>query len=780
MDEAFRLTKKAFIIIIISFAIATLFLKVAMPDMNPMLEFLSAIFSNPFAARAVIFVGFFVVMLFVLLMPLSAFFAYWCSMVFACYYFISHPLEASFLFVVLGSICLLNRFHVIGFFEPQVNIAIAFVSIVVFGIFVGIFEISLVEYPAVKLLLLMPAFHILGMRPGDGSKSQFQADAVQVGSGVSSVGKAKMAGISDVGWWEFIRPHLEAVPYKIIALFDNFSNIKIYGSKEKTLPRSKTLKQSQNLESNLSKLKSRDSGFNQTEFLKRARKAFSSVQKAFYQHEIEKVQAFISDALFEQFQCRVREQQEAGINFHCDEISQIELSIDHVFFDNSFDEIQVLFIANARESMKDINTGETIETAKNRKIHEYWSFIRRPSARTLAKPGLIEGSCPNCGAPLVLGQSTRCNACESYIRSGYYDWVLAKITQACEWSYSDPSVVPSWDLLKKRDEQFTIHQIEDLAAVIFWNLRLAERKRDPNAALRFAASDFAESLARALEQKNSRFHNYWENIAIASVSLRGIVCKEDKDHLYVLVVWSGIPVKIGADGKMTERIRYNRPVRDVLVLCRDAKVKTNQNNTLSSSHCPGCGAPLASSFALHCGYCGATLNSGKEWQLENLLKENDPVYVEILNKKAEIVSENYNRLAKSTVAKKEQEVLKEEIRSGRDIITVMVQVLLADGKIDDTELAFVKAMAKKYHMPEEALQGIFETTKTDSEFMPRPANLREAQDILKGAAEMAYADSVLSPQEEETLQKVASKLGYSAMDLKRILRNAQKAVYKKR
>lgn len=780
MDDTWKIDKKLFLLIAVSVVVAALLLRLKMPDMEPMVKILSAAFTDAFSARVIMFAGVFGAWIFVFFMPLSAFFIYWCSMVFAGYYLLALPVEAVPLFAIAAFPCLLNRFQKVQFLEARINLVIIFTGIILFGVFSAVINKYIIDYPVVKLFLLLPAFHILGMSPGAGAKSRFRADEVQVVSELSAAQKKQMAGLAELGWWEIIRPQVESTLYNIIFLFDSFSDIKMFASKEKEAPRTQTKSQGTRLKSALAKLKSRDEKFDEKAFVARAKKAFMAVQKACYSHAVEKVQAFISDALFEQFKCRAREQTEAGIIYKYDSVTDLEMTIDHVFHDNSFDEIQVLVMANVRESMTDAKTGAVIADAKVRKIHEYWSFIRRPAAKTLEKPGLLEGNCPNCGADLVIGQATRCRACESYIRSGFYDWVLAKITQGCEWSYSDPSLVPAWDELKKRDLDFTIHQIEDLAGVIFWNLRLAERQKSAEPALRFAVAAFSEKLKAMLEQKNLQFHRYWENIAIASVTLRGIKCSEDRDRIYVLVVWSGVPVRVGADGKVAERIRYSKPVRDVMVLSRDSQEKTNQNNALSSSHCPGCGAALATHFALHCGYCGSSLNSGKEWQLENLLKENDPDYMAILHKKAEIVSQNYARRAAKAEEKREQESREVEIRSGRDIITTMAQILLADGKIDEAEMNFIKDMALKFHMPDEILEGIIAAVKENETYIPKPVNAREALDILQGAAEMAYADGFLAEEEEKALLEVAKQLGYSAVDLKRIIRNAEKVMMRKK
>jgi uncharacterized tellurite resistance protein B-like protein len=582
----------------------------------------------------------------------------------------------------------------------------------------------------------------------------------------------------EAGWWELIRPHVESIATNICAFSDNFSTIKLTGIQTRHEPHKHTVTQNHTRNLNLANLKKRDKLFDEIEFLNRARKAFKIVQTAVYNQNLEKIQSFLSDALFEQFRCRIQELEAAGIKYKFSELKCKSATIDHVFSDGSFDEIQVLIQATVSESVVDIETGNIIGNPGTRKFYEYWSFVRRPSVKTLNKPGLLEGSCPNCGAPIKVGQATVCEVCNSFIRSGYYDWVLSKITQGCEWSYADPTLVPSWQKLKKADSHFTIHQVEDLAAVIFWKLRLTEREKKVEEVYRFVSEEISDFLKSKIKMSETGITRYWENIALATVDLKGISIGEEEIALYVLVVWSGVPVKLNQEGKVVERIRYNKPVRDVFVLARDAKCQTNQNNTLSSAHCSSCGGPLKSSFAVHCGYCGSNLKDGKDWQLKSLLKEDSKEYQEILTRKSEMVSKRLQKHFDKEAEKRQKEQLEIETRSGRDIITVMVNILLADGVMQDSEMQFINEMAKKYHMPPETLEGVIESVKENSTYVPMPDNNKEKLDIIKGAVQMAYADDDFSAEEQEALEYVAGQLGYSKFDLKRIIKHEQRARHK--
>ncbi|PKL43069.1 MAG: hypothetical protein CVV41_11735 [Candidatus Riflebacteria bacterium HGW-Riflebacteria-1] len=774
MEETFKIGRRGFTVIVVSLMVAAIILRIKWPDIDIVSSFVEQIFFDKLMMRVIMYALPVLFAFIVFLMPLSMFFLYWCSAVFAGYYVLSAPLEGTLFFALMAIPTLFNRFKIVRFPAAPITLGISAVVLITVVIISAINDVFIIRHIVAKIFLLLPTLHILSMQPGDDSQSRFQSESGQVTTGLSSTQKARMQSITRTNWWELLRPHVESTAINIYKFYERNSEFAINTSKSRATPHLHTQAQDHARNINLANLKKRDGDFDQKAFIVRITKAFSVIQDAIYNQHIEKIQAFVSDALYEQFKSRIDEQQAAGTRYQYEKLEEEPFSIDHAYCDGSFDEIQLLVKASLKESLLDSKTGKTIEAARRRVFYEYWSFIRRPSGKTLKKPGLLEGSCPNCGAPIQIGQATVCSVCNSFIRSGFYDWVLARITQGCEWSYTDPTLVPNWKQLKADDPEFTIHQIEDLAGVIFWNLRLVEISRKVEPIFRFASSECATYIADALRTSESTDRHWWENIALASVSLKGIVIDSERVKLYTLVVWSGIPITANADGAITQRIRYNKPVRDVMVLSRDKKCRTNQNNTLSSAHCKSCGGALSSSFATQCGYCNSTLNDGSEWQLEKILKEDSAEFVEILNQKSEIVSERFAQNMAVEAAKVAEKTKIEETRSGRDIITVMAQVLLADGVIDAAETKFISEMAVKYHMPPEQLEGIIESVKAGEVKFLKPTTAKEAMDTLKGAVSMAYADGVLAPEEEAALERVAKELGYSALDVKRIVKAEEK------
>jgi len=298
------------------------------------------------------------------------------------------------------------------------------------------------QKPAIFILML-PMCHLFAIRANNALQSRYAGREVRILSRLSSTQQKKTAPATNLlkkDLWSIIGPEIEA-------LADSWSKVKeaSFGitdaEEEPLLPTNRPrgvlssmleIQEKNEMKRAIAAIRQRDPKFSPEAFIDKFCVAFEKIHQACYDHKIETIQAMVSDALYEQFRCRVEEQKEAGVKFSCPEVKIQTVQIARVTSDGSFDEVHVLVTAEAVETAIDIVTGETLNAEnQNQAISEFWSFIRRPSAKTLQKPGLLEGSCPNCGNPIEIGQATVCPVCSSFIRSGHYDWVLSQITQAC-------------------------------------------------------------------------------------------------------------------------------------------------------------------------------------------------------------------------------------------------------------------------------------------------------------------------------------------------------------
>lgn len=617
--------------------------------------------------------------------------------------------------------------------------------------------------PAI-LMLLLPTCQILAIRITGSVQTRYSRDGSSSTIRLSSTQKNQMRKASSEDssdWWEIIRPELEAFPERVKDFWLDYAGDAPHRHRGSDSVLDLELLQKQNarlMSQALTDINKRDAFFASDAFLQRVEKLFWKLQNAWYDQKLETIQALVADALYEQLRCQIDSQQAIGIKFRHSKMTVYDMRIAQVNCDNSFDVIHVFIRASSADSAIDLKTKETLAAnEESRKFSEYWTLIRRPSAKTLQKPGLIEGACPSCGTPIQIGQATVCGNCNSYLRSGYYDWVLAKITQACEWEYKEPGLIPDWNNMKAADAAFTMQQIEDRAGVIFWMLRLSERSQSVEPMQRFSTEAFCEHYQTMSKERG---YSYMESIALASVSLKGFKIGKHWDNLFILVIWSGVPTITDKDNQIVETRGTSQVVREIYILGRRHGVKTDQNNTLSSAHCPGCGGPLSSAFAVSCNYCNAVLNEGSNsWILERIVSERDPGYKKVLDRK----SDHQTDFCEDSAT-----------RSARDLITIMAQVLLADGKDDPAEMKLLNKIAQCYDMPEAQVNAIINSLKAGQIYIPAPADNRESWSLLQAAARMALADNEIVPAEERELILLAQHIGYSAADVARAIKAEEK------
>ena len=691
---------------------------------------------------------------------------YGASLFFCFFYFFIAPFES--VIVLLAFFAPVFMWH-----QKRINnlllVIIAFVLIAVSWYFLN--------KPAI-FLLMMPMCHLFAIRANNSLQSRYSGREVRVLSRLSSTQKSKVTTDHSVllkqDLWEIISPELEALAESWGKVRDLKMNDSDSSDDEPVrlfrpvgvLSSMLEVQDEKTIAAAIEALKNRDANFSADLFLSKFRQIFKRIHMACYDHKIENIQPMLSDALYEQFRCRVEEQKDAGVQFKCSHLDIVGLRIARVSSDSNFDEIHLLVRAEAVETAIDIVSGETLNAEdKNQKITEFWSFIRRPSAKTISKPGLMEGSCPNCGALISIGQATVCSVCHSFLRSGYYDWVLSKITQACEWEYANPRLVPGWNDIAAADANFSIHQIEDRSAVIFWVLRLVERKRIMEPLLRFATAKCCENFRFAM--KGLKNYTYMENVSFASATLRAISITRQCERIYVLIVWSGIPVTCTPEGRLPQIHRISKPKRDVFVFVRKAGQKTSQNNTLTSAHCPQCGGPLTSNYAVNCKYCNTVLNDGSEWILEKVISEKSQEYIDLVSQKQQLMKQVVEEV------NKEREDTR-NIRSGRDLVSMSAQMLLADGKIDDAEMAMLKKFAARFEMPDDAVEGIIAAIKEDDFYIPQPEDHKEAASLLEAAVCMAIADGEIAPEEQKYLDSLLEKFGYAKADLMMLVKKAER------
>ncbi len=482
----------------------------------------------------------------------------------------------------------------------------------------------------------------------------------------------------------------------------------------------------------LARLRARDSAFDDREFLRRTGAAFLRIQEAWSAGDMSSARAFISDGVRERFERQLSGLKARGLRNLMEGVEVRDIELLACRSDKHFDEIWVRVAALASDRMVDAE-GATVSSSPGRQeFEEVWSFLRRPGAKTLKGAGLLEGSCPSCGASLPLIDAARCGACKTWVNSGEYDWVLSEITQSCEWVMLKPSRdVDGWAEAATGDPALNLPTLEDRASVIFWRWLDARRLGDP-APLRPVADDaFCGAFAAGEPQA-------FNDAAVGAVEAAAFEESEAWTRVHIGVKWS-------AGGEVR---------RDFFVLSRARGVKTDARRGLSTARCPSCGAPPAERSEAACGYCGVALNDGKkDWILTEVVPFGE-----------------WKRPGGVSVAAGRTQPPVSGLDWGADLspcdaFAILVRATLSDGEETLVERAFLEAYAKSRGLPAPKAAQIVTAARAGLLDAPRPEDGAQAGSMLHGMIRMSLADGVVTEDERAALHSFAARFALRPEDV---------------
>ena len=380
----------------------------------------------------------------------------------------------------------------------------------------------------------------------------------------------------------------------------------------------------------LKQIKTKDPDFSEKAFCARAKKAFRLIQKAWSDRDISKAEAFIADGTYEQFLIQLDFMKQEHI---LDVMENLEIKDAYILgfeSDGNIDSIFLSITAEGKNYKINDQTKKYIEGDKKvEEFTEIWTFIRRTGAKTLGKPGLIEGYCPNCGTPITIGRHTNCSSCGCLLRSGEHDWILSNITQNCEWVRRNNSLIPGVKKYMSFDSGFNVQHIEDRTAMMFWRKVSADRQGDIAPLRKVAVDKYYSKVQKTYSASDG--YEYFDNCAIGSIRLLAVDADKNpnEDYIYVEILWNGMlkPSKnkkqsfASKIGKLFEKKKNSN---SVFVLKRKRGVMTDTKTGLCAAPCPNCGAMESNSSNNECEYCGAVMNDGnRDWVLEDIVDGSD-------------------------------------------------------------------------------------------------------------------------------------------------------------
>ncbi len=545
-------------------------------------------------------------------------------------------------------------------------------------------------------------------------------------------------------------PMTAALAYVAFVAYANHDTMLVSADRmHSTISQGSELQAQNRMQENFAKLKARDPGFEPDAFLRRVEQAFLKVQQAWSGQDMAPARAFISDGVMERFTIQLEMQKADGKRNIMDAVKVEGSRMLEVESDRFFDTLHVRISASAIDKEVSLKDGALIFGSNEPSgFAEIWSFVRRPGAKTLKNPGLLEGFCPSCGAPLPIADAAQCLTCKTWVNSGEFDWVLCEITQEEEWGVRGAGDdVPGFKELSAADPGLSTQFLEDRASVAFWRWQWAMEQKSA-APMRSVAT---ESFCKAMTADGSRFRD----AAVGTVEVQAFEAGTQLDSAHVMVKWSGEWFD-AAGASQGQVLRQH-----VIVFGRKAGVKTDARAGLRSARCAACGAPPARRDQAACEYCGASFNDGsRQWTVFEIV----PIGL-------------WKRPAAAAQGAAIDADWAKDL-SPVDALALLMAAMASDGRIDDKELALLKSFAQSRAIRPETVAAMLESAKQGHLDLPKPADAAQARACLRGLAQMALADGRVSDEEVKFMTAFAAPFGLGESDVWAVVKEQRTALYR--
>jgi len=359
-----------------------------------------------------------------------------------------------------------------------------------------------------------------------------------------------------------------------------------------------------------------------------------------------------------------------------------------------------------------------------------------------------------------------------------------------------------------------VQHLEDRASVIFWRFTTANRIGNLAPLRKMCCESCADKFKTDVDFNAQGVRRFYGNCAVGSVDVRGIAPADDFDRAYIEIRWSGTPLEIKTSEKQPREIGDVMNFHHGFILRRKHETKTDVRNALVSSHCPNCGGPEGNTDAPACEYCGTVVNDGSfDWVLEQIVPVGSPEFRDKLQEMrrttAQVTKPSRPGAAVSPTSVPPQPVQTPggpgaflELpgtgpvieapppggapdvatgalfgMAGMDCVRWVVQMMLADGVIEDKEREYLKEFAARCGVAAARLEGMISAVAAGAADLPVPDDRSEARELLKAIAGMALADGRLSPEEASILNAFGGRIGLSPFDVNMLVKQERQRLY---
>ena len=179
----------------------------------------------------------------------------------------------------------------------------------------------------------------------------------------------------------------------------------------------------------IANLHAADPAFDLAAFRTRVATAFLALQDAWCRQDLDKGRAFMSPGAYFAWRAQLETMAAEGRRNVMESLQVSDVSLTRVVHGRVYDDLTVRITAACADFEVDAAGHIVFGDRTVRPFQEEWTFQRSVGVATANKPGTLENTCPNCGAPIALTQIGQCRYCKAAVTSGRFDWVLSHIEQ---------------------------------------------------------------------------------------------------------------------------------------------------------------------------------------------------------------------------------------------------------------------------------------------------------------------------------------------------------------
>lgn len=178
------------------------------------------------------------------------------------------------------------------------------------------------------------------------------------------------------------------------------------------------------------KIKQIDPMFSEEDFISWTKDLYVKMQHAWTDRKWEEIRPLETEKLFEQHNAQL---QDLIKNKKINVVEQIAVNYATILsFRQTEDKdiVDVALKATKKDYVIDETTKNVLQGNKNQDRITVYKMTFERTKGTLTKKGtekLDAKNCPNCGAPLKITSSGKCEYCGSIVSTGVHDWVLSNI-----------------------------------------------------------------------------------------------------------------------------------------------------------------------------------------------------------------------------------------------------------------------------------------------------------------------------------------------------------------